>query len=258
MKVFVIGTGNVATALGMAIQKAGHTITGVYGRSIVDAQKLASKLNSNSFSLISKIPQGSDIYLIAINDDAIAEVIKSMKHLNGIIAHTSGTTPLSSLEKFNNKGVFYPVQTIKKNNPKSFKKVPICLEASNEHSMKLLLELANSISSKIYILDSDQRAILHLAAVFTNNFTNHLLNISVKILENNHLPSSLIEPLALSTIQNAFTKGPYYSQTGPAVRNDKVTISKQLKMLKKIKGQHDIYKLLTNEIINVHKNSKKK
>nr|HMT29675.1 DUF2520 domain-containing protein [Bacteroidia bacterium] len=107
-------------------------------------------------------------------------------------------------------------------------------------------------SDKIYILNSKERAELHLAAVFTNNFTNHLIGISQDILEKIHLPVELLEQLAHSTIKNAFLSDPVKSQTGPAVRNDKKTINKHLDLLKKDKSRQDIYKILTKDIVNVH------
>lgn len=257
MKLFVIGSGNVANSLGSAFKKAGHEITGVFGRNPLTSARLAKKLNTKAFNDINKIPIGSDIYLLAIKDDAINEIAHILKKTKGIVVHTSGTTSISTLSRFNNHGVFYPVETIKTNFPLSYKKVPICLEASNEPTLKKLLELAGSISNEIYLLDSNQRAQLHLAAVFTNNFNNYLLGISIDILKNCLLPKELLKELAYSTVRNAFSLGSYQSQTGPALRNDKITMQKHLNMLKKDKTRLGIYNFLTKKIINVHKKHKK-
>mgnify|MGYP001375959802 CR=1 FL=1 len=252
MKVFIIGTGNVAAALGSAFKKAGHEITGVFGLHPAKVEALHKKLNCKGFNSLLEIPNNSDVYLLAVSDDAIQSVAKQIKINQGIIVHTSGSTDISVLGKFKNKGVFYPVETIKFNHPKSFKKVPLCLEASNESTLKKLMKLAHPVSYKIYILNSKERAELHLAAVFTNNFTNHLIGISQDILEKIHLPVELLEQLAHSTIKNAFLSDPVKSQTGPAVRNDKKTINKHLDLLKKDKSRQDIYKILTKDIVNVH------
>lgn len=257
MKVFIIGSGNVAFSLGQAIFRAGHEICGVYGRSIEKALLLSKKLHCKYFEELNTIPKNCDVYLLAVSDDAIAHLSAKIPQTKGVIAHTSGTTPLSSLGKITDTGVFYPVQTIKNNFPRSFKKIPFCLEGSNERSLKKLMELAGSISNELYQLNSKQRMILHLSAVFTNNFNNHLLSIARDLLRHYHLPDQLLIELARATVINAFEGEPYSSQTGPAVRNDVKTIDKHLEMLKKHPGRQQIYRQLTDDIINVHNNKKK-
>jgi len=257
MKVFIIGTGNVATALGSAVKKAGHQLTGVAGRDESKTSVLAAKLKCKAYSLSNKIPVNSDIYLVAIKDDAIAEAVRNMPSVKGIVAHTSGASPITLLKRFPAKGVFYPVETITKGHPKSFKKVPFCIEASDEKTFRKLMLFASTISSEIYSLDSTQRATLHVAAVFANNFTNYIFGIANDILAKQQLPSALLQTLAKSTVQNAFEKGAIQSQTGPAVRNDIKTIDKHLALLKDNKDYQQLYRILTGQIRNVHKKAKK-
>lgn len=257
MKVFIIGSGNVAFSLGQALFRAGHEISGVYGRSINKTLLLSKKLQCKRFEDLNSVPKNCDIYLLAVSDDAIGSLSSKLPPTKGIIAHTSGTTPLSALSKTTNSGVLYPVQTIKNNYPRSFKKIPFCVEGSNERSLKKLLELAGSVSNELYQLDSEQRAILHLSAVFTNNFNNHLLSIARDLLRQHHLPDQLLLQLAHATVMNAFEGDPYSSQTGPAVRNDIKTIKKHLEMLKKHPGRQQIYRQITDDIINVHNKKKK-
>jgi len=162
MKVFITGTGNVATSLGTAIRNAGHTITGVFGRDRIEADKLAKKFKCQAFYSPSEIPTNSEFYLVAIKDDAIAGIIRQFPKVKGIVAHTSGATSLKVLRKFVNRGVFYPVETITKTNPRSFKNIPICIESSNEITLKKLMQLGSTVSSEIYQLNSRQRSVLHV------------------------------------------------------------------------------------------------
>ena len=252
MKVFITGTGNVATSLGTSILKAGHTISGVYGRDSKKADKLAKKFRCTAFYSLKEIPKNSDFYIVAIKDDSIASVIREFPKVKGIVAHTSGATPMNILRKFANRGVFYPVETITKNHPRTFKKIPVCIESSNENSMKILMLLASSISGEIYHLSTRQRTILHVAAVFTNNFTNALIGIATDLLSQQHLPPALLEPLARSTINNAFVMGSLAAQTGPAARNDIKIIKAHLKLLEKNKNYQKIYQTITDQIRIVH------
>jgi predicted short-subunit dehydrogenase-like oxidoreductase (DUF2520 family) len=253
MKVFIIGTGNVATTLGKAFTGAGHSITGIFGRTEKNVRSLAKKLHCKSYTDPAAIPLNADVYLIAIKDDALESVVTKLPELKGVVAHTAGATPMKILGRFRYHGVFYPVETITKTFRVSLKQVPICIEGFDETSFKKLMQLARSVSEETYSLDSDQRAVLHLAAVYTNNFTNALLGIAGDLLENENLPLNLLKPLALTTVKNAFSHGAIESQTGPAKRNDTRTLQKHLELLSLNEEYSRIYRLLSRHIRNVHK-----
>lgn len=255
MKIFVIGTGNVASVLSRALLKAGHRISGVYSRTPVHADKLAGALKCKPFYRAEEIPDNLDLYLIAVKDDVIEKISALIPKTKGIVVHTSGSIPLNVLKKHVNSGVIYPVESISSARKISFKKVPFCLEASNETSLKKIFKLTSALSEHIYILNSRQRAALHLSAVFTNNFTNYLLTIAESILQKEGLPVELLYPLASSTINNAFNEDPAKAQTGPARRNDQVTIKNHLKYLKNNKEYSSLYKLLTRQIVSRYKKS---
>ena len=55
------------------------------------------------------------------------------------------------------------------------KDLPFLLESSDIQSSAILEELAASIGAKTYFVSTEQRIMLHLAAVFICNFTNHML-----------------------------------------------------------------------------------
>jgi len=70
--------------------------------------------------------------------------------------------------------------------------VPLCIEGSDESTTRLLEQLAQTISNKVYRIDSAQRKILHLAAVFANNFPNYLYTIAQQILTQHQLDFELL------------------------------------------------------------------
>ncbi len=257
MKVFIIGTGNVAAALGKAVISSGHELKGITGRNTGLSKSLADKLNCKLFLFPDEIPVNFDLYILAIKDDAIPEVVNQLPALKGIVAHTSGTASMDVLKRFSSSGVFYPVASITPNKPRNFNKVPICIEGSDEKTFSKLMAFADSLSGELYALDSDQRAALHVAAVFANNFTNYILGISEHILQSNHLPASLLKSLVKSTVENNFSKGSYLSQTGPALRNDQKTIARHLKFLDSNKEYKKIYEIITKQIIAIHKSKVK-
>ena len=100
--------------------------------------------------------------------------------------------------------MFYPLQTFSKEVPLNFKNLPICIEGNNELTQKDLIKIGNSISSNVHLLDSKQREKLHIAAVISCNFTNHMLTISESLMKENKLEFDLLKPLIKETLEKAF------------------------------------------------------
>ena len=248
MKITLIGSGNVATQLGIAFKNSGHTITGVVSRNPVTGKVLAKKLNCIYSTLLSKEAANCDVVIIAVKDSEIKNVVHFLPVTKATIVHTSGSIAMNIFNPHVKKhGVFYPLQTLKKHK-QNFNKVPVCLEANNKASEKLLLTLAQSISNTIYFLNTEQRLKIHLAAVFANNFTNHMYAIAEQFAIKNDLPYELLKPLIIQTAANAIESSPTKNQTGPAVRNDNVTIEKHLQLLKNDTDLKDLYQLITASI----------
>ena len=254
MEVVLIGSGSVATHLGLALQAKGFTISQVYSRNAANAEILATKLNTSFITDISNIYREADIYFYALTDSAFKSILRKIDIPEGIQVHTAGCIPMNEFEGFTaNFGVLYPLQTFSINKPLEFRQIPICIEASNREVQKTLLEIGNLLSDRVYEINSDQRKRLHLAAVFACNFTNYMYDISSKILEDSGFLFDIIQPLIAETAEKIKTMNPYEAQTGPAVRMDEKTISKHLLLLHKKPELKNIYKLLTKSIYRRHK-----
>jgi predicted short-subunit dehydrogenase-like oxidoreductase (DUF2520 family) len=251
-KTAMLGAGNVAWRLAPALEQAGHEVVLVYSRTLENARTLAKKLRSAQATDISDfIKMPADLYLVAVKDTALPELLREAVFSAGsLVAHTSGTQPLSVFENTPNiKGaVFYPLQTFSKSTPVDFGNIPFCLEATDGNAMVLLRKVAESLSQKVYEVSSQDRKTLHLAAVFACNFTNHLFGISSEMLKKNRLDFQMLKPLVEATVQKAFSQEPFSVQTGPAVRRDETTIQEHLQLLQTETGYQEIYRLLTQSI----------
>jgi len=254
MDIVLLGSGNVATHLALALKAVGENIKQVFSPNLINAKKLADKVDAKSASSFSEIDQKADLYVISVKDDAIAEVARNLKGVNGLVVHTSGTTDikvLSSEVKY--AGVFYPLQTFSKSKDVNFKSIPLCLEATDAKQLEILKILASRLSTKVYQLDGEKRKILHLAAVFACNFTNHLYALANQVLIKNDLDFDIIRPLIAETADKVMINLPENVQTGPAIRDDESTINKHLTMLADLPELQEIYQTLSNSIKLVHK-----
>ena len=254
MEAVFIGSGSVATHLALALQKKGVTIAQVYSRTQKNAAILAEKLNTTYTTDISEIYDKADIYFYALKDGAFRHTLKSFDLPDAIHVHTAGSIPMSEFDGIATKyGVFYPLQTFSKEKEVDFSKIPICIEAINSEVQKKLLEIAELLDSKTYLITSEQRKKIHLAAVFACNFSNYMYDISSQILEDIGVNFEIMHPLIMETAEKIQSVQPYKAQTGPAVRFDDKIISSHLTMLKERRDLKKIYNLLSKDIYKRHK-----
>jgi predicted short-subunit dehydrogenase-like oxidoreductase (DUF2520 family) len=185
-----------------------------------------------------------DLAIIAVSDDAIAEVSRNVQ--SPFVVHTSGTVAMDVMQNKTRKGVLYPLQSFSKDKEVDFTQVPFCLEAENDQDLTLLKKIVSMLGSKHYVLSSEQRKYLHVAAVFANNFTNHMYQQAYDICQEHQVPFDILLPLIEETAQKIKRLSPNNAQTGPAKRNDQETIKNHLHLL--TSSQKELYQTLTDSI----------
>ena len=247
INIVIIGSGNVAQHLITAFEKNDEiNIIQMFSR-----QKRNIVLSLDSSKIIADFNDllEADLYIIAVSDDAIADVSSQLPFKNRLVVHTSGSIPMDSLNNKNRKGIFYPLQTFTKGKEVDFSQIPLCLESEHEKDFELLEKVAQTISNTILKSDEIQRKALHIAAVFVNNFVNEMYRIGNEICEENKVPFEILKPLILETVNKVMTLSPKEAQTGPAKRNDQQTINAHLDFLSN-ENHTTIYKILTQSIQN--------
>lgn len=250
----ILGAGNLAVSLAIAIKNAGIRVLQVYSRTLEHAQQLALKVEAEPISSLGDIKTDAAYYFIAVPDDAILPIVKLLPPLNGIAAHTSGSTPITVLEPATTKGygVFYPFQTFSRGKVVPFQDIPICLEANNSDTYTLMEQLATKLSNVVLPINSEQRRWLHLSGVFACNFTNHMLALAYKLSAEHQINFDVVRPLVEETVRKAFEGNPAHFQTGPAIRNDWQTMDRHIQMLSEL-DLADLYKQLSLSIQNLAK-----
>ena len=245
----IIGAGNMAYQLTQAF----HNHPEVQLQQLYNRSKLSPEFDAFEIEKTHHLStlRPADVCIIAVKDEAIAGISKKLPFENQLVVHTSGNTSIEAIDSKNRRGVFYPLQTMNKQTIVDFTKVPFCLEAENTNDFCLLQRLASLLSTKIYTLNSYQRRVLHLAAVFMNNFSNHLVYISQQICKENEVPFEILQPLLAETFVKLQNTSAYDAQTGPARRNDFLTITNHLAMLDN-NNHKEIYNIITKSIINTY------
>ncbi|MBI5916065.1 MAG: DUF2520 domain-containing protein [Bacteroidetes bacterium] len=258
MKIVLIGAGNVATHLGRKLVEVGEQVVQVFSRNLLKATELATALGARPIDNLYGLNARADLYIIAVHDDAIAEVVEKLGEFeleDKLVVHTSGATPAKVFDaapELNRTGVFYPLQTFTKGRQLDFSEVPICISASQTDDLQVLEVLALKLSPHVYKVTDAQRAWLHLAAVFVNNFTNHLFEIGHSSLKKQQLPFEMLLPLIRETVAKLDSGPPKAMQTGPAVRHDWTTTERHITLLNGRGDLQEIYRVLTKHIKRTH------
>jgi len=251
-RISIAGSGNVAIHLAPALFAAGVKIVSIYSRNLQHASSLAALVGAIPVDQISLLDDNAELLLIALPDKVIPEFAAELKrngNFNGMVAHTSGSQPLSVLSNlFAEAGVFYPLQSFSRFSKPVIKEVPFCIEAHNNGLALKLSQLASRISGDVRLLDSQQRAIVHLAAVFACNFSNHMYALSADILEKEGIKTDILLPLIRETANRLGGVHPGMLQTGPAVRGDSQTMDFHLELLEKFPELKPVYLQISDSI----------
>lgn len=250
MKIVLLGAGNVATHIGIALKNAGVNPVQVYSRSVESANKLADLLNTEYCCNLKELNTEADIYLYAVKDDALQDLILQTKNYSGVHVHTAGSVDIDIFRGFvEHYGVLYPLQTFSINKPIDFNQIPLFIEAGSERAKTAVLKMANLLSSQIYEnVTSEKRKQLHLSAVFACNFANYMYVAADKILNECGFDYKILLPLINETTNKLNYLTPKQAQTGPAVRKDKKTMLKHIALLQNNNDTRDMYKLISKNI----------
>ncbi len=244
----ILGAGNVAHALSKELNAKGYTIRGIYSRTTKSARALAKYFSCEVYADPSLVPADASYYLISVTDEALPEVASRLPDTQGLVLHTAGSVPLGVLARFKHHGVLYPLQTLSKSRETDFSIVPLCIEASDKSTLKDIKKLALEISETIVEVTSQQRKILHVAAVFSCNFSNYMYIAAHDILKNAGMDFKILLPLIIETVEKLMLMDPRQAQTGPAVRGDKTIIKEHQQLLNDMPQYQKIYAYLSAAI----------
>ncbi len=256
ISVVLFGAGNMAVhLLDVFLQHPDKIqVLGAWNR---HPEKLSKRFGDRIriFKQLLEIPT-AHVYILAVKDDAVSELSGRLPQKNVLRVHTSGVLPMSAIPG-RRKGFFYPLQSFHKDKPVvRWKDIPVFVNASSQRDKELLKTLAGIISDHPVPITGEQKKILHIAAVFANNFSNAMFIAAYKILQESGIKPDYLLPLIKETVNRLQNGSPRALQTGPARRGDRNTIDRHRDWLKnnRFTGELSVYDAITNFIIKEFEN----
>ncbi len=249
LKIGIVGMGNVGIHFLQRLIELGHNQLTVYSRS---GNILPNLVAPKEVQFTNDFKEFIDFDLVfcAVNDNNMVEMVRLISKYVPVVS-VSGTVNLNHLETKHAIGTFYPLQSFKADQAIHWDGLPIFIEAHDPKFKSFLIGLANELSGNAIELSEEKRQYLHVAAVFANNFTNHIIDLAAHYCKEHDIEFDWLKPLINQTIEKIQNNDPHDILTGPAVRNDQSTLQKHLQLLDPDK--RTIYQTLTNSIIKHHK-----
>jgi predicted short-subunit dehydrogenase-like oxidoreductase (DUF2520 family) len=248
MDIILIGSGNVATAIGLKSLVSGHRIIQVYSRKETHSRELARRLRADSTTSLDSIFRKADISIIALRDDALNSFIQAFGQTKSIVVHTAGAIPMSAVRELSESyGVLYPLQSLRKE-IETIPRFTMLVDGNNTDTKRMLKEFTKTIGENSLEADDDTRLKYHLAATLVNNFTNHLFSLAEIFCKKENISFSMLQPLMEETVMRLRSVSPLDAQTGPAARNDQLTLQKHMGILKRYPDILSFYEKFSAEI----------
>lgn len=248
MRIALIGNGNLAWHLSHALRNVGSRID----LHVVTAKRQTSPWQT-TLELNDLITGRFHLVLLAVPDDQIAHVSSQLP--DDIFAvHFSGATSLNALKQ-THRAVCWPCQTLTQGTAIDYKKIPILFESSTPEMQTYLEAILQPIWGEWKMASTEQRQLAHLAAVFSNNFSNYMQTVSQGILKRAGMSEQLLIPMLKAHLQLLETTAAINVQTGPAKRNDEKTMQLHHFLLQHEPELQELYAFISNQIKNTYRNT---
>jgi predicted short-subunit dehydrogenase-like oxidoreductase (DUF2520 family) len=246
MRIGLIGNGNLAWHLSRAMRNAGLHIYAHLSRH--NDQSQGWELHRTWDTM----PADLDVYFLAVPDSAIAAVCAHIRNHSTVI-HFSGGSDIEAISQ-PHRAVCWPCQTLTRGTEIDYAKIPVLYECADEATEQIIEQTLKKAWGTWTKADGKQRLAAHAAAVFSNNFTNHLQHIAHQLLHEAGLPGDLLHPMVKAHMKLLDNHEPSEVQTGPAKRNDIITLQRHLHVLQHHPDWKKLYEALSEDIINTYHN----
>ncbi len=247
--VSIVGAGTLGSLFARELSGRGYPIASIINRTGRTALALAKSVKCRKASTqISDIDPRTQIILIAVSDDAVAETasrlatLKTLRHRTLFAAHCSGVHSADALRPLRLKGAtvasIHPIQTF----PAARSGLPARAKLSGiyfgvDADRKALPQaeaLVRALGGTPVVIPAELKPLYHVACVFASNYLMVHLGVVDEIARKLSLRASWSEvfgPLIATSMGNVVKRPLADALTGPIVRGDIATIDRHLDAL---------------------------
>ena len=259
----LVGPGNLARVLGLALHAAGYTIQEIVCRDAPESRRraraLARQVGARAVTY-ADAQLDADIIWLCVSDDAIfptASAMASRSNWKGKIAlHSSGARSSRELEPLRRRGAvigsLHPMQTFVRSSRATLAGVSFAVEG-DPAAVRVGRRIARDLGGSVFTIRPEAKVLYHAIGSFCSPMIVACLATAERIAAAAGIPPNaakrIMHPILRQTIANYLAKGPAAAFSGPINRGDINTIQKHLKALGDVHGAREIYLALARSAL---------
>lgn len=251
LSVGVISAGRVGTALGAALERAGHIVTAASAPSSASQDRAALRLPETRLERPAVIAAKAELLILAVPDTELPGLVDDLVarvNPSAIVLHTSGALGVGVLAPLAQLGcttiAFHPAMTFVDDPEDTVRLADCCvgITAADEIGHAVGQALALELGAEPVRVPESARPLYHAALAHGANHLVALVDDAVVALRAalaggigadtvggpaEGLAERVLAPLARAALENALARGPG-ALTGPAARGDAAAVTRHL------------------------------
>lgn len=248
----------MGSALGAALERAGHVVFGVAAISDASVHRARTRLPESQILPVEEVAARSELLILAVPDAELAGLVRGLASAQTvrpgtIVAHTSGANGIGILAPLAQAGArplaIHPAMTFTGHDEDLARLANACfgITAADEIGYAIAQSLVIEMGGEPVRVAEEQRTLYHAALAHGSNHLVTLVLDAVQALREalagpgllgqqavddqpNGLPERLLAPLASAALDNALRRG-QAALTGPVARGDTAAVAAHLDAL---------------------------
>lgn len=264
LTVGIVSAGRVGSALGAALERAGHVVFGVSAISDASVHRARTRLPDSEILPVEKVAERSELLLLAVPDAELAGLVRGLASSGAvragtIVAHTSGANGVAVLGPLAAMGALplaiHPAMTFTGHDEDVARLGNACfgVTAADDIGYAIAQSLVIEMGGEPVRVREENRQLYHAALA---HGSNHLVTVIVDAVaalrealsgqgllgqqlvddQPNGLAERLLAPLASAALDNALRRG-RAALTGPVARGDTAAVAAHLEALDAVDPQ---------------------
>ncbi|WP_435824975.1 Rossmann-like and DUF2520 domain-containing protein [Nocardia rhamnosiphila] len=258
LTVGIVSAGRVGSALGAALERAGHVVFGVAAISDASVRRAQSRLPESQILPVEEVAARSELLILAVPDAELAGLVRGLASSGTvrpgtIVAHTSGANGIGVLAPLREAGALplavHPAMTFTGHDEDLSRLANACfgITAADEIGYAIAQSLVIEMGGEPVRVAEEHRTLYHAALAHGSNHLVTLVLDAVEALRQalagpgllgqqtvddqpGGLPERLLAPLASAALDNALRRG-QAALTGPVARGDTAAVAAHLEAL---------------------------
>ncbi len=248
----------MGSALGAALERAGHVVFGVAAISDASVRRARSRLPESQILPVEEVAARSELLILAVPDAELAGLVRGLASSGTvrpgtIVAHTSGANGIGVLAPLREAGALplavHPAMTFTGHDEDLSRLANACfgITAADEIGYAIAQSLVIEMGGEPVRVAEEHRTLYHAALAHGSNHLVTLVLDAVEALRQalagpgllgqqtvddqpGGLPERLLAPLASAALDNALRRG-QAALTGPVARGDTAAVVAHLEAL---------------------------